>query len=85
MEYLKRNQKTINAVFNQLISGIYQKSVSWETGMNHLYFPENELPKEDLRNNTVISFMARAENDYSTTNSFQFTKIGDSFYITSAP
>lgn len=85
VDFLKTNQKRIDEVFNQLISGIYQKSVSWETLSNSSYYPENELPKEDLRNNTVISFMARAENDYSSTNSFQFTKIGDSFYITSAP
>lgn len=85
IEYLKKNQKSIDEVFNLLISGIYHKSVSWETLSNHSYFPENELPKDDLRNNTVISFYCRAENDYSATNSFQFTKIGDSFYITSAP
>lgn len=85
IEYLKKNQKRIDEVFNQLISGVYQKSVHWETLSNHSYFPENELPKEDLSNNTTISFLARAENDYSTTNSFQFTKIGHSFYITSAP
>lgn len=85
IDYLKRNQKRIDEVFNQLVSGIYHKSVSWETLSNHSYFPENELPKEDLKNNTVIYFYCRAESDYFTTNSFQFTKIGDSFYITSAP
>lgn len=85
IEYLKKNQKYIDEVFNKLISGIYHKSVSWETLSNHLYYSENELPKEDLKDNTAISFSARDENDYSSTNSFQFTKIGDSFYITSAP
>ncbi len=83
--YLKKKQKNIDDVFNKLILGIYQKSVSWETLSNYSYFPENELPKEDLKNKTVISFLARPENDFSTTNSFQFTKIGDEFYITSAP
>lgn len=83
-EYLERNKKRIDEVFNQLVLGAYQKNVHWETSMSYLYFSENELPKEDLKNNTVISFLARPETDYSTSNSFQFTKIGDSFYITSA-
>lgn len=85
MDYLKKNQKQIDEIFTQFVSGIYEKNVYWEISSSFLYFPENQLPKEDLSNNTTISFLARAPNDYSTTNSFQFTKIGDSFYITSAP
>lgn len=83
-DYLKKNQKRIDVVFSQLISGVYQKNVHWETSMSYLYFSENQLPKEDLKNNIVISFLARPETNFSTSNSFQFTKIGDSFYITSA-
>ncbi len=85
-EYLEKNQKQIDEVFRKLISGIYHKNMSWENfSSNYLYFPENELPKEDISRNTTISFMARSEHDYSTNNSFQFTKIGDVYYITSAP
>lgn len=84
-DYLKRKQKDINEIFSKLVSKEFQKSVSWEKSSNYLYFPANRLPEEDLRSNTVINFLARPENDYSAENSFQFTKIGNEFYITSAP
>lgn len=84
-EYLKNKQQKIDEIFRKLLSGEYKKNISWENSMNYSYFPENELPKEDLRNNTIISFLPRKANDFSSINSFQFTKIGNQFYITSAP
>ena len=83
--YLKNKQQKIDEIFRKLLSGEYEKNIKWENSINKSYFPENELPKEDLRNNTVISFLARKANDFSANNSFQFTKIRNQFYITSAP
>jgi hypothetical protein len=84
-DYLKKNLSFVNEIFENLKSGKFQNNISWETYSNSSYFPENELPREDLTNNITIGFLPRAKNDYSAKNQFQFTKIGDSFYITSAP
>lgn len=84
-EYLKKNQLKIDGIFKNLISAVFKENTIWESGMNYSYFPENKLPKQDLSENTVISFYCRAENDYSSANNFQFTKIGEGFFITSAP
>lgn len=84
-EYLRLKLKLVNKIFENLSSGRFQKNVSWEAFSNNSYYPDNELPKEDLTKKTVISLYCRAKNDYSSANNFQFTKIGNSFYITSAP
>lgn len=74
-EYLDKNQKKMDKFFLDLVSGKTQKSVNWEWSSSNLYFPENLLPKKDLTENTVISL------NYN----IQFTKIGSSYFITSAP
>jgi hypothetical protein len=84
-DYLQSKAKLINQIFENLNTGKLKKNVSWETLSNNSYYPQNELPKTDLTKNTVVSVSFNEENDYSSDRSFQFTKIGDSFYITSAP
>gem|GEM_PF-5329332 len=84
-DYIIKNQKRIDNIFYNVISGNYKASIRWEYYSNNLYYPENILPKEDLRENITISYLARKKNSYSAENEIEFTKIGDSFYITSAP
>lgn len=84
-EYLQRNQKIVDEIFQNLLNKKLKNNISSEKDLNYLYFPENILPKEDLRGHLVISFMPRIETDYSGKNQFQFMKIGDGFLITSAP
>ncbi len=84
-EYMKNNITWINDIFKKVSEKKFQALSSWEWLTNYSYFPENELPKQNLKDNTVISLTCREENDYSAQNTFQFTKIGNSFYITSAP
>ncbi|MDR2206897.1 MAG: WG repeat-containing protein [Flavobacteriaceae bacterium] len=86
-EYLDKNQKNVDEIFKKLEIGKFHKNIGLEDEMsNTLYFAENELPKENLEKNTVIGFYCNTGDDFFTNNTgFEFTKIGDSFYITSAP
>lgn len=84
-EYLKKNQKKIDELFSKIKDGTYSFEPFWEHDGNYLYYPENKLPKEDLKEAVTISIRPRTDNDFSSNNSFQFTKIGDTFMITSAP
>ncbi|WP_312078766.1 WG repeat-containing protein [Chryseobacterium sp.] len=84
-EYLKTKIKHLNTIINNVVNDKLEMISYWDTLSNHSYFPINETPKDDLSSNTVLSVSFRKKNDFSTDSDFQFTKIGQSFYITSAP
>lgn len=84
-KFLSRNSKYVDKDFAKVLSKQFDLNPSWEKEMNNLYFPENIKADPKLRENIVISCLVRSSKDSSGHNSYQFTKIGNSFYITSVP
>ncbi|MBP7172662.1 MAG: WG repeat-containing protein [Cloacibacterium sp.] len=83
-EFISRHAKRIDAYFTHFLEKKLSLSYFASTLTNALYYAENIRPKEDLSKNICISFhfsKGNFENQYH----FEFTKIGEQFYLTSVP